>query len=727
MHLVVPILYLALEVYQTKGGLMDQDKPSRDSLGNIKSRNLYRKLLGGSLAGLIVFLFIYTLIPTLVSEAHAAEDVSAAITWQAISLTLDPHGDINFYDVIPSQRDASTGAYGTQKVIKKQIDVTTEGQYYAVYLSTASTDNSLSVSGDSARSIPATSDSLTSGFAQSSWGYAAPTSETSGTFSAYDSFLANAPGAETTANNLTKTGTGSNVYNTGKWLAVPGLGGAAQIHKNSTNAISGFNSGDSFDIYYSIMVDTDILSGVYENQVLYTAIASTTSLDTLSENIMRDKATAYSMLDETETLEIDLAATSSALSPSDIKIYLVPHDVITTNNYDISTLTSTDYPECITESVDTAGVTDSGISATITCTLPPLESTGTTSSDYEIEQGGEYDFWVIINTPGGHDTINYLSHYRSAETNIASITYSTGIGLQTVHAIDGDPENAEAYVQIMQEMTETICQNTNMWGSVVKYDSNTRASDMSVVRLYNSQGETSGSEVTHGVDKSGAVDNIGTFELTDARDQNNYKVRRLADGECWMVEDLKLDLTTIGTLSLSDSDVLTSWTPNVEEISQPIVSGDTSPRFSITDDGLYKYNWYAATRNIITSEESGVANESICPLNWQLPTWGGWSTPKAAKSHDALFRDNTVYYFDDTQLSYEEYMARTDKQTIVEIANAVPFSFENNDDSSWWENQAFSETNARTFFLTWYGIYPGYGGYYTERWQGNSVRCVARD
>ena len=549
----------------------------------IKPRNTYRQLLEASIGALAVFSLAFVLIPTLILEASALEDVSASVTWQAISLTLDPHGDIDFYDVIPSGRNTASGAYGTQKVIKKQIDVTTEGQYYAVYLSTADTDNSLTVSEDSGRSIPATSNSIASGFAQSSWGYAVPTTETSTTLSAYDAFLANNPGVDTTANNLTKTGTGSSVYNTGKWYGVPGLGSAVQIQRNSTNSVSGFYSGDSFYIYYSIMVDSDVLAGTYENPVLYTAIASTTSIDSISGNIMRDKDTALSMLNELETLEVDLAATNAALTTNDINIYLVPHSIIATNNYDVSSLTATDYPKCATNSIDTTGASSNNISATITCKLPPIGTTGATSNLYEIAQAGEYDFWVIINTPDQQNTISYLSHYRATDENtgttsdIASITYSTGIGLQTTHTTDGDPNNAEPYIQTMQEMTGTICSNTNMWGSTTGADS--RIFDHNGEAKDASSGLTTATPLADTASNSAQI-GLGTFLLADVREivpsggkningtsYKSYLVRRLADGNCWMVQNLALNLKNFaGTQSLtSDNTNLNTksyWDPS---------------------------------------------------------------------------------------------------------------------------------------------------------------------
>ncbi|MBR2587097.1 hypothetical protein IKE71_01835 [Candidatus Saccharibacteria bacterium] len=652
-----------------------REQSPEETLGNIKSRNLIRQLLGASVGALAIFILGFCLVPTLISEASATQEVSASVTWQAISLTLDPHGDINFYDIIPSGRDTASGAYGTQKVVKKQIDVTTEGQYYAVYLSTTDADNSLTVSEDSARSIPATSDSIVSGFAQSSWGYAVPTTETSATLSAYDSFLANASGIDTAANNLTKTGTGSQVYNTGKWSSVPSLGNAVQIQRNSTNVVSGFDSGDSFYIYYSIMVDNDVLSGTYENQVLYTAIASTSSLDTLSENIMRDKDTALSMMNELETLEVDLVATDSTLTISDINIYLVPHSIIATNNYDVSSLTATDYPKCATNSIDTTGASSNSISATITCKLPPIGTTGTTSSSHAIAQAGEYDFWVIINTPNGQSTISYLSHCRATDdttgttSDIASITYSTGIGLQTIHTADGDPDNAEAYVKTMQEMTGSICQNTTAFDSA----------------------------------SSAAT----TFSLKDVRDDISYRIRKLGD-DCWMVDNLRFVGTT---LDPETSDVAVATNINYEDaaVSWSFTEAKLHEGLDPNGDPTVWYNYAVATAMTVAVSIDTAwteAEHSLCPANWKLPS---------------ASQAESMYPF---QLAFLPVAGGSyDPSGSTTSLNAKG--------NAYWKtstpNRKSAYTPGGSENIQWVGSVLGRDAGYPQRACAQYVRCVARD
>ncbi|MBR3135218.1 hypothetical protein IKG54_01465 [Candidatus Saccharibacteria bacterium] len=114
--------------------------------------------------------------------------------------------------------------------------------------------------------------------------------------------------------------------------------------------------------------------------------------------------------------------------------------------------------------------------------------------------------------------------------------------------------------------------------------------------------------------------------LKDSRDQKQYKISKLADGNCWMVQNLALDGGRI--LHSYDSNVTqdrelsanvpTNTTPSTS-VSQIYSDGTTT-----TDTyGSYYgnlYNWVAATATLGT-ESSGLQNiqESVCPLGWHLP------------------------------------------------------------------------------------------------------------
>ena len=136
---------------------------------------------------------------------------------------------------------------------------------------------------------------------------------------------------------------------------------------------------------------------------------------------------------------------------------------------------------------------------------------------------------------------------------------------------------------------------------------------------------------------------VAQASLYDIRDNNEYVVRKLADGNCWMSENLRLTFTTSTTLTPSDSDVAEDWTPGVvtETAENNTVWGPASQAKSNVDNvhsysagdstlldvegnarkiGTY-YNWHTATASSGTYEiTENNAEYSICPKNWKLPT-----------------------------------------------------------------------------------------------------------
>lgn len=122
--------------------------------------------------------------------------------------------------------------------------------------------------------------------------------------------------------------------------------------------------------------------------------------------------------------------------------------------------------------------------------------------------------------------------------------------------------------------------------------------------------------------------------LTDTRgDNQTYQVAKLADNNCWMLENLKLGSTT-GTLTLtpSDSDVASNFTlPQLTTTgtTDPDNPGAYGPVTGDTGEGEtnygYLYNWPAVTAGesrASHTETDGDAPYSICPSGWRLPTVG---------------------------------------------------------------------------------------------------------
>ena len=109
----------------------------------------------------------------------------------------------------------------------------------------------------------------------------------------------------------------------------------------------------------------------------------------------------------------------------------------------------------------------------------------------------------------------------------------------------------------------------------------------------------------------------------------SYVVRKLADGNCWMAENLQLNLTTshsykVGTFAGGEAD----WTPNSNTSSTNpynyAITQNYAENIALADyrgisHNNWYYTWYAATAGQGTSDSNPSITQSICPKGWRLP------------------------------------------------------------------------------------------------------------
>ena len=268
---------------------------------------------------------------------------------------------------------------------------------------------------------------------------------------------------------------------------------------------------------------------------------------------------------------------------------------------------------------------------------------------------------------------------------------------------------------------------------------------------------------------------VGTVaRLTDARDQKQYWVTKLADGNCWMTQNLDLDLSTSKALTPDDSDVSSNWTPtrstttsifsnttNTEQYSWDpgywvksdpdgysnycgSSSGITSfndadctsagwtnvSSMTPMDDGTTNtvisgntynahylvgnfYQWNAATAGTggtITSQE---ATDSICPKGWRLPT------SKSSGEYQALMAAYNITSNTDstTRITQSPLYFHPSGNVFSGSLRYAGLS------GYYWSSTASSSTNI-AYYLNFYSGYvdPSYD---TNRYNGFSVRCLA--
>ena len=131
------------------------------------------------------------------------------------------------------------------------------------------------------------------------------------------------------------------------------------------------------------------------------------------------------------------------------------------------------------------------------------------------------------------------------------------------------------------------------------------------------------------------------YQLTDNRDNQKYLVARLKDGNCWMLQNLKLGRSTSTlTLTPTNSDVGSNYVLN-NKLPSPgkfhaytidgVQSQNNSTEYYCTGNGTASdwescyYNWYTATAGTGTTyiaTQGQNVNNSICPAGWTLPTSG---------------------------------------------------------------------------------------------------------
>jgi len=314
--------------------------------------------------------------------------------------------------------------------------------------------------------------------------------------------------------------------------------------------------------------------------------------------------------------------------------------------------------------------------------------------------------------------------------NMADVTDLASAGESvTLYAVWKDTRTI-FNITYMQDMTSTICDNTTTPSSGAT--------------------ETTTSH-------SFSTDLAPETTLTDSRDGKTYTIRKLADGNCWMAQNLDLDLDTNTALTPEDSDVSADWTPSESTFTgassgwqgtdQNSHSYDPGNRvyisFYTSDDGDTSatedshsantghvgnfYNWYGATAgtgNESLEDQYDNASGSVCPKGWKLPT-------EYDSSSDAIGDDS--YY----KLLTTTYKIESSKDGTIAILNG-PLSFvragyydfdfnrENGTDYTgyYWTSTLYSA--AYVYHLTFYSDGSTPRGRGRHIGDALPIRCVAK-
>ena len=256
--------------------------------------------------------------------------------------------------------------------------------------------------------------------------------------------------------------------------------------------------------------------------------------------------------------------------------------------------------------------------------------------------------------------------------------------------------------------------------------------------------------------------------LKDSRDNNVYAVAKLADGNCWMIENLRLDntpeltsanthnpslplnnswfyknqqgaLTTSNHLSATSDPTSTNpdtaWcaTDSSDCDDQSMLyTGNTTDFIANTSSTQYSniysygnyYNWYSATAGhgkYGDSYGSGyIAPGDICPAGWHLPTGGSTSAEFGVLD---IAMGGTGAYQSTSEASNRW---RTYPNNFIYSGYIYSSSVTSRSSSGdYWSSSAFSRYDAHHLTLGSGFVYPGIFSAGDTKYQGRMVRCIA--
>lgn len=234
----------------------------------------------------------------------------------------------------------------------------------------------------------------------------------------------------------------------------------------------------------------------------------------------------------------------------------------------------------------------------------------------------------------------------------------------------------------------------------------------------------------------------------DIRDGKEYSIAKLADGHCWMTEDLDL------TLSAFKRDMTTENTNNptagfMQEVNYSPISqyygfcttadyscinriqyykNSTWNESTQSVDYITYYNWYTATAGRDISFQNGNTDGDICPYGWHLPTGG--NTGEFAQLINALggYSINGVAQYMDLNTNPT---SRTMKDVFVALPNNFSLGgYKYGSDvysvgsvGTYWTSTSFTGVYAYRFDFGDNYLYPGTS--YNDKFHGHTIRCMA--
>ena len=374
---------------------------------------------------------------------------------------------------------------------------------------------------------------------------------------------------------------------------------------------------------------------------------------------------------------------------------------------------------------------------------------------------GSYTNTIVISAVTNYVPQPILDVYPTTGWAGDTITLYSNGGFVNVQSVQiGGTDCTSIDVKSADELTCTLpskAETDTTSGTDNGYSISVTASNTSLdthnftIRYFNPSTTTSMQEFTGTTCGSMSVGDI--VSLTDERNGQTYRIKKMQDNKCWMVDNLKYageantDLANVdGTYGLVYNNsgkyntvdgTNTQSTENSDKafynnpMSGSYCYGD-SIQSSYTKCG-YLYNWYAATAGTgtyATSTDGTNVSGSICPTGWRLPsatsdgstatgngtsfTAADFAVLNASMNAGSLTTGSTSNYPTGWQYS----------GAWSGVFSGLWYSGFHGQGSNgyYWSSTAYSFTLARFLDFVSSSVRPG--SYYDYKYYGFAVRCV---
>ena len=346
-----------------------------------------------------------------------------------------------------------------------------------------------------------------------------------------------------------------------------------------------------------------------------------------------------------------------------------------------------------------------GSAKIIATTAASADPTALTPNSYGVKDFTT-DTYGSLSTDPAHPTALYQTDEATPAGSTVTLTYAANLNSEVtddtytghiVYTVVPTIRPTFSGITTMQEMTAEICNN-----------------------------ETTPNADAAKMTKSHTTDPnfIPVATLTDVRDGKSYDIAKLADGNCWMRENLKLGGTEAITLNSETSNVGGDFVLPASAKWGATVPADSAHMY--IEDGEYYYNWYTATASSRSSGDGrGDATASVCSKGWKLPSDTGLVTDTD------YYKMMKPYIPNDARWFNNGWVTSTTAYTNPPLSLSFAGLFNNGTgqitgkDSygSWWSRTASDGTSA-------YGLnaYSGVGVYPQTIYMkvyGAPVRCIA--